>query len=105
MIIDMDSYNILLGLDFLIKIGVVVDVEKGLIKDMNHDVDDEEQDETLKLWGIGCQDLEANKRAPSIQNHDKILSDDDTNNNSLDESQEDIKVTREDEQYKLFLKN
>ncbi len=26
-----------------------------LVKDMNHDVDDEEQGETLKLWGIGCQ--------------------------------------------------
>jgi predicted aspartyl protease len=27
MVIDMDNYDILLGLDFLIKIGVIVDVE------------------------------------------------------------------------------
>jgi hypothetical protein len=32
MIVDIDSFNILLGLDFLIKIGVVVVVEKGLIQ-------------------------------------------------------------------------
>jgi hypothetical protein len=31
MIVDMNSYDILLGLDFLIKIGAMVDVEKGLI--------------------------------------------------------------------------
>jgi hypothetical protein len=27
-----NSYDLLLGLDFLIKIGVVIDVEKGVIK-------------------------------------------------------------------------
>jgi hypothetical protein len=31
MVLDTDNYDILLGLDFLIKIGVVVDVEKGTI--------------------------------------------------------------------------
>jgi hypothetical protein len=31
MVIDTDSYNVLLGLDFLIKIGAIVDVEQGLI--------------------------------------------------------------------------
>jgi hypothetical protein len=25
-----------------------------LVEDMNHDADDEEHGETLKLWGIGC---------------------------------------------------
>jgi hypothetical protein len=29
--VDTDSYDLLLGLDFLIKIEVVVDVEKGII--------------------------------------------------------------------------
>jgi hypothetical protein len=29
--VDTDSYDLLLGLDFLIKIEVVVDVEKGVI--------------------------------------------------------------------------
>jgi hypothetical protein len=42
--------------------------------------------------------------APSVQNQDNILSDDDPNNSSSDEYQEDIKVTTEDEQYVLFLK-
>jgi hypothetical protein len=31
MVLDTNSYNVLLGLDFLIKIGVVVGVECGLI--------------------------------------------------------------------------
>jgi hypothetical protein len=32
MVVDTVSYDVLLGLDFLIKIGVVVDVEQGLIQ-------------------------------------------------------------------------
>jgi predicted aspartyl protease len=32
MVVDMDGYDVLLGLDFLMKIGVVVDVERGLIQ-------------------------------------------------------------------------
>jgi hypothetical protein len=32
MVVDMDSYDILLGLDLLIKIGAIVDVEQGLIQ-------------------------------------------------------------------------
>jgi hypothetical protein len=31
MVVDMDNYNVLLGLDFLIKIGAIVDIMKGLI--------------------------------------------------------------------------
>jgi hypothetical protein len=30
-VVDTDNYDLLLGLDFLIKIGAVVDVEKGVI--------------------------------------------------------------------------
>ncbi len=32
MVVDTDSYDVLLGLDFLIKIGAVIDVERGLIQ-------------------------------------------------------------------------
>jgi predicted aspartyl protease len=32
MVVDTDSYDVLLGLDFLIKIGAIVDVERGLIQ-------------------------------------------------------------------------
>jgi len=32
MVVDTDGYDVLLGLDFLMKIGVVVDVERGLIQ-------------------------------------------------------------------------
>ncbi len=32
MVVDMNSYDILLGLDLLIKIGPIVDVEQGLIQ-------------------------------------------------------------------------
>jgi hypothetical protein len=31
-IVDIDSYALMLGLNFLIKIGVVVDVERGTIQ-------------------------------------------------------------------------
>jgi predicted aspartyl protease len=31
MVVDIDSYDVLLGLDFLMKIGAIVDVERGLI--------------------------------------------------------------------------
>jgi hypothetical protein len=31
MVVDTDSYDVLLGLDFLMKIGTIVDVERGLI--------------------------------------------------------------------------
>ncbi len=32
MVVDTNSYDVLLGLDFLIKIGAIVDVEQGLIQ-------------------------------------------------------------------------
>ncbi|CAK9874053.1 unnamed protein product [Sphagnum jensenii] len=32
MVVDTDSYNVLLGLDLLIKIGAIVDIEQGLIQ-------------------------------------------------------------------------
>jgi hypothetical protein len=32
MVLDTDGYNLLMGLDFLMKIGDVVDVERGLIQ-------------------------------------------------------------------------
>jgi hypothetical protein len=32
MIVDTNSYDMMLGLNFFIKMGVVVDVEKGIIQ-------------------------------------------------------------------------
>ncbi len=32
MVVDMDNYDVLFGLDFLIKIGAIMDVERGLIQ-------------------------------------------------------------------------
>jgi hypothetical protein len=32
MVVDTNSYDVLLGLDFLIKIGAIIDVERGLIQ-------------------------------------------------------------------------
>jgi hypothetical protein len=32
MVVDIDNYDILLGLDFLIKISAIMDVEQGLIQ-------------------------------------------------------------------------
>jgi hypothetical protein len=72
---------------------------------MDRNINDEEQNETLKLWGIGRQDLGGGKRTPFVRNHDKILSNNDTNSSSFDESKEDTKAMTKDEQYRLFLKN
>jgi len=35
LVVDIDSYDLLLGLDFLMKIGAMVDVEKGVIQVQN----------------------------------------------------------------------
>jgi hypothetical protein len=35
LVVDTDNYNLLLGLDFLMEIGVVVDLEKGVIQIQN----------------------------------------------------------------------
>jgi hypothetical protein len=35
MVVDMHSYNILMGLNFLMKIGVIIDVKRGLIQVIN----------------------------------------------------------------------
>jgi len=35
LLVDTDSYDLLLGLDFLIKIGAIVNVEKGVIQVCN----------------------------------------------------------------------
>lgn len=75
MIVDTNSQDILLGLGFLIKIGVVVDVEKGpiqikqghgnnvqilplkmvnmlqLVINRSYEDEDHVQDETLQLYG------------------------------------------------------
>jgi len=77
MVVDINMYDILLGLDFLIKIGMVVDIEKGMIQirwgqrnsiqvlslnmvnmlqimsKTKYFEDEEKQDETLQLWGVG----------------------------------------------------
>ncbi len=76
MIMDTDNYDLLVRLDFHIKINVVVDVEKGLIQvrqglrniiqipplntvnmlqlviNQNKCIDERNQDETLQLWAI-----------------------------------------------------
>jgi len=36
MVLDIDGYNLLMGLNFLVKIGAVVDVERGLIQITNN---------------------------------------------------------------------
>jgi hypothetical protein len=35
LVVDTNSYDLLLGLDFLIKIGAIIDVEKGVIQVCN----------------------------------------------------------------------
>jgi hypothetical protein len=35
LVVDTNNYDLLLGLDFLMKIGIVIDVKKGIIKVRN----------------------------------------------------------------------
>jgi hypothetical protein len=35
LVVDINNYDLLLGLDFLIKIGAIIDVEKGVIQVCN----------------------------------------------------------------------
>jgi len=35
LMVDIDNHNLLLGLDFLMKIGTIIDVEKGVIQVRN----------------------------------------------------------------------
>jgi hypothetical protein len=80
MVVNTNNYNILLGLDFLLKIGVMV--KKGLIQisegpnnnvqilplnmvtmleliiDKNIEDEDHVQDEPLQLWGIQLLPME-----------------------------------------------
>jgi hypothetical protein len=32
MVVDIDNYDLLLGLDFFIRIGAIIDMEKGMIQ-------------------------------------------------------------------------
>ncbi len=81
-IVDTDNYDLLLSLDFLIKIGVMVDVENGfiqikqghgnnvqvlplnmvsmlhLILEKSHMIGENNQGETLRLWGIRPWELD-----------------------------------------------
>jgi hypothetical protein len=36
MVLDIDGYNLLMGLNFLLKIGAIMDVERGLIQITNN---------------------------------------------------------------------
>ncbi len=89
MVVDIDSYDVLLGLDFLMKIGAVVDVERGLIQIrrgpgtnievlplttvnllQNVNVESREQDATIDTRGTSCETLEVNLEKLSLGSPD-----------------------------------
>ncbi len=99
-IVDTNIYNLLLGLDFLIKIGVVVDVKKGLIQirqgfdnniqvlpltmvnmlhlimEDNSMTKENNQGKTLRLWGIGPWEPNEWKEKKFVHNQNNSLSND-----------------------------
>jgi hypothetical protein len=127
MVVDTDNYNILMGLDFLIKISVVLDVEKGLIEIKqgqnnnvqilplnmvnmlqlitNKNIEDEDhvQDEPLQLWGIQLLPMEKEEKGMHILENGQPLFDDESNNSSTKDLDEEMKDVVDDEQRKLFL--
>jgi hypothetical protein len=89
MVVDTDSYDVLLGLDFLMKIGAVVDVERGLIQIrkgpgtnvkvlplttvnllQNVNVESREQDVAIDTRGTSCETLEVNLEKLSLGSPD-----------------------------------
>jgi hypothetical protein len=89
MVVDIDSYDVLLGLDFLMKIGAVVDVERGLIQIrrgpgtnvevlplttvnllQNVNVESREQDAAIDTRGTSCETLEVNLEKLSLGSPD-----------------------------------
>jgi hypothetical protein len=89
MVVDTDSYDVLLGLDFLMKIGAVVDVERGLIQIrrgpgtnievlplttvnllQNVNVESREQDAAIDARGTSRETLEVNLERLSLGSPD-----------------------------------
>jgi hypothetical protein len=89
MVVDTDSYDVLLGLDFLMKIGAIVDVERGLIQIrrgpgtnvevlsltvvnllQNVNVESGGQDAADDVGGATCETLEVNLEKLSLGGSD-----------------------------------
>jgi hypothetical protein len=89
MVVDTDSYDVLFGLDFLMKIEAVVDVERGLIQIkrgpgtnievlplttvnllQNVNVESREQDAAIDTKGTSCETLEVNLEKLSLGSPD-----------------------------------
>jgi hypothetical protein len=124
MIVHTNSYDLLLGLDFFIKIGAVVDVEKGFIQikqglgnniqvlplnmvnmlhlvlEDNNMTEENNQGESLRLWGIGPWEPKEWKEKTFLQNQNNSLLDDEFEPITSDE---DTIVMVDDGQYDLFL--
>jgi hypothetical protein len=107
MVVDTDSYDVLLGLDFLMKIGAVVDVERGLIQIrrglgtnvevlplttvnllQNVNMESREQDAAVNIRGTSCEALEVNLEklslgSPDMDKRENVsVSETDTDDNS-----------------------
>ncbi len=105
LIMDTKNYEFLLGLDSLIKICVVMDVENGLIQirrgprknvqilplnmvnmfKLVKDKDEGSPNETFQLWGIRHQPLEKVKERLIVQDNDDPLYDDEVHFDSFDD--------------------
>ncbi len=125
MVVNTNNYNILLGLDFLLKIGVMV--KKGLIQisegpnnnvqilplnmvtmleliiDKNIEDEDHVQDEPLQLWGIQLLPMEEEEIGMHIWENGQPLFDDKNNNSSTKDFDEEMKDVANDEQRTLLL--
>jgi hypothetical protein len=81
MVVDTDGYDVLLGLDFLMKIGAVLDVERGLIQVRHGPGTDVEvlpltMVNLLKKMSMGAMQQKPSttqKDAPAVQDDDAAL--------------------------------
>jgi hypothetical protein len=112
MVVDTDSYDVLLGLDFLIKIGDVVDVERGFIQIrrgpginvevlplttvnllQNVNVESRGPDAAIDRRGTTCETLEVNLEKLSLgspgmdKQEDMSVSETDTDDDSEEGSE------------------
>jgi hypothetical protein len=108
LIVDTDSYDILLNLDFLMKIGAIVDVEKGVIQLQNglgmavellpltivimlHLVVEQKLSPSFQLVKEGMQSLSLKEQVHEEDLMTHNPNDDPTSNSKMNESESEAK--------------
>jgi hypothetical protein len=110
MIVDTDSYDVLLGLDFLIKIGAIVDVERGLIQVRHGPGSDvevllltvvnmlQDSNSEIKSWNYGEVEVVAEQQHTDdrVQEQRMVVQTSDSNSDTSEDSEDECHVFKSD---------